>query len=177
MSDCSTTGVVVIMFRVHKIMLGICRMRMNRDWSGPSGQWPLRYTRLTVEARISWGQHPMRKLLHTFPSENLTVFLFSPGRQRQGGNERICSHLYLYGGGTPKYKIHLLLTIACCAHQLIQHGPHLIGGRHRAQELDLRMQGFHEESNSKIYSRSRNDFPFTNNNNNNSISKLSYFWQ
>lgn len=172
MSDCSTTGVVVIMFRVHKIMLGICRMRMNRDWSGPSGQWPLRYTRLTVEARISWGQHPMRKLLHTFPSENLTVFLFSPGRQREGGNERICSHLYLYGGGTPKYKIHLLLTIACCAHQLIQHGPHLIGGRHRAQELDQDAGISRGEQFQNLF---ENDFPFTNYNNNNSISKLSYF--
>lgn len=32
---------------------------------------------LTVEARISWGQHPSRKLLHTFESENFSVYLLA----------------------------------------------------------------------------------------------------
>lgn len=46
------------------------------------------WTALTVEASISWGQHPIRKLLHTFPSENFIVFLFSPERDSGQGLDK-----------------------------------------------------------------------------------------
>lgn len=62
-------------------MPGLIYMNDNNIWWG--GYFGDTTTlKLTVDARISWGQHPIRKLLHTFPSENLSVFLFSPERDK-----------------------------------------------------------------------------------------------
>lgn len=59
--------------------------------------------RLTVEARISWGQQPIRKLLHTLPSENLSVFLFSPERK---GKYEDCRTEKLHHGAEHQYENH-----------------------------------------------------------------------
>lgn len=59
--------------------------------------------RLTVEARISWGQQPIRKLLHTLPSENLSVFLFSPERK---GKYEDCRTEKLHHGAEHRFENH-----------------------------------------------------------------------
>lgn len=52
---------------------------------------------LTVEARISCGQHDSRKLLHTFESVNLTLYrLLSPAHTQKKTNGRPLCHWQFY---------------------------------------------------------------------------------